>query len=251
MSIQILITALALFITVTGAIAANIVTFKGEDHETVAGRLTKPEGKGPFPAVILLHGFDGMGKHYDAWVARLSSWGYLTLQMDSFGEKEKPSALGPPSERAQDICDAKSYLVGLPYVDPNRIGVIGWALRGASTFTAFCVRSSALKRENPFRAAVAFYPYCYKALFASDFPVLILIGERDDWTPSSLCRKRMPPRQTKHEVTLKVYPGAYHCFDVVGADTSYMGHRIQYDPAAAADAILQVKNFFAKHLRKK
>jgi len=179
----------------------------------------KPEGNGPFPAVILLHGLDGMDKYYDAWADRLANRGYLTLQMDSFGVQDKPNVLGPPSKRAQDVCDAKSYLVGPSYVDPNRIGVIGRSLRGTSTFTAFWVGNSALKRENPFRAAVVFYPYCYKTLFDFDFPVLIQIGERNDWTLLSLCRKRIPPRQTKHHVTLKGYPGTYHCFDVEGVDT--------------------------------
>ena len=40
------------------------------------------------------------------------------------------------------------------------------------------------KRENAFRATVAFYPNCYESLFHLDSPILILIGDQDDWGPA-------------------------------------------------------------------
>ncbi len=251
MSIQIVIAVLVVITAATGATAGETVTFKGEDQETVTGRLTKPGGKGPFPAVILLHGLDGLSKHYDVWAERLSSWGYVALQIDSIGPSEKSSLNNLPSKKAEDFCAAKQYLTSLPFVDDKRIGEIAWSQRGASALVAFCARNVAIKRENASRATVAFYPYCYKSLFHLDSPILILIGDQDDWCPAALCKERMPSGKTRHEIILKVYPGAHHGFDGVGVDENYRGHRLQYNPAAAADAILQVKNFFAKHLKEK
>ncbi len=249
MFIQILIAALVIFSTVTGATASEMVTFKGEDKETVTGKLMKPEGKGPFPAVILLHGLDEMDKHYDAWAERLASWGYLTLQIDDFGPRGKSSLSDPPSKRARDICSAKSYLAGLTYVDPKRVGVIGWSRRGSSTLAALCVGFSSSQKEYPLRAVVAFYPYCFRSLANLEFPLLILIGELDNLSPVATCTERMPKKRTRHEVILKVYPGAYHGFDMEGVSTVYMGHRLEYNPAAAADSIVQVKAFLAKHMK--
>ena len=45
-------------------------------------------------------------------------------------------------------------------------------------------------------------------------PLLILIGESDDWTPAEPCRKLTEiARQAGYPVSIKVYPGAHHSFD--------------------------------------
>lgn len=229
--------------------AAELVTFKGGDQETISARLTKPEGNAPFPALILLHGCPVVEKYYDAWAARLAGWGYVALQMDSFGPRGKSCLSDPPSQRAQDTCSAKSYLSRLPFVDPKRVGIIGWSRRGSCTLVALCKRFLPRESKDPFRAVVAFYPYCFRSLGGLDFPLLILIGELDDWSPVATCLERMPQKKTRHEVILKVYPGAYHCYDAEGVNTEYMGHRLQYNPAASADSIVQVKAFLAKHMK--
>jgi dienelactone hydrolase len=233
---------------VAGAAATEMVEFKGKDQEIVRGRLTKPEGKGPFPAVILLHGCLGIDQHYNVWAKRLGSWGYVALQMDSFGRGGKLNICGPPSRRAQDLCDARSYLLSLSYVDRERIGLMAWSQGAASALASFCSRLSAQKQKNPFRAAVAFYPYCYKPLVEMKLPLLVLVGDRDDYCPSALWRERMPLREARDDRIVKVYPGAYHCFDAEGVDMEYMGHRLRYCPVASSDAVLQVRKFFAKYL---
>ena len=63
------------------------------------------------------------------------------------------------------------------------------------------------------------------------------------------CTEMMPSEQPDSEITLKIYPGAYHDFDWKGMDEVYEGHRMLYDPIAAKDAIIKVKSFFAKHLK--
>ena len=55
--------------------------------------------------------------------------------------------------------------------------------------------------------------------------------------------------KTENEVTLKIYPGAYHDFDWKGINRVVKGHRVRYHPEAAADAIVQVKNHLAQHFK--
>jgi dienelactone hydrolase len=109
------------------------------------------------------------------------------------------------------------------------------------------------KTDDPFRAAVAFYPSCSRMLTGLNAPLMILIGEADDWTPASRCIEKMPKEQAAAEVTLKVYPGAYHGFDTVGANANVRGstgmHHLQYQPEAEADSIVRVREFFGKHLK--
>lgn len=138
----------------------------------------------------------------------------------------------------------------------------GWSHEGALTLAAVSPwnyaawRSlsrplSARKPEAPFRAAVAFYPWiCVARLNDSEALLLILTGELDIVAPVAFLKRNMPSEKTTHEVLLKVYSGAYHTFDGQGMDDKWpSGAWLKYDPAAAADAIVQVREFLAKHLK--
>jgi hypothetical protein len=80
-----------LTVIVIGCATTSPLTFKGSESLMLKGTLMKPKGDGPFPAVVLLHGCEGMGgagsDAYNRWASRLKSWGYLTLQVDSFGPR--------------------------------------------------------------------------------------------------------------------------------------------------------------------
>jgi dienelactone hydrolase len=251
---QIFIVLLLLGVTVQIGLAEN-VTFKSElEGIELTGILTKPEGDGPFPAVVLLHGCGGINKGRDnAWVNRLVKLGYAALQLDSFAPRGMSNIctdwnliVGMIGKRAQDAYEAKSYLGNLSFIDRNRIAVMGWS-HGGTTILETISRSATDDRF--FNAAIAFYPYCYGSLSNLKSPVLILIGEKDDWCPADYCTNFMPSGNTAHEAVLKIYPGAYHDFDYEGLDEVYEGHTLRYDPVAAQDAIIQVKSFLEKHLK--
>jgi dienelactone hydrolase len=235
--------------------AADIVTFKSTDTLTagtplmLTGKLTRPQGDGPFPAIVLLHGCNGIRPNQDVWAKRFADWGYVAFQVDSLGPRGFSDicadvGLVGINQRTQDTYDAKTYLSGLPFVDRNRIGVLGWSHGGITTLSVVDQ-----KRDDPFRSAIAFYPFCNRLLSEFNAPLLILIGDKDLWTPSATCSTKMRPGQAGHEVILKIYPDATHGFDAEGADLFIEGHRILYNPAAAADAIIQVKEFLTKHLK--
>ena len=239
--------------TLTLAACASTVKFKSPTSIAdktplmLRGSLMKPKGDGPFPAVVLLHACAGIDDRQRSWAWRLKKRGYVSLVVDSFGPRRVSNVCGGglpyPSVRAQDAHNAKSYLAELPFVDRNRIAVMGWSHGAIATLTAVYAR-----HDDPFRAAIAFYPRC-SALGEVDAPVLILIGELDDWTPALHCKLLIPAEKTEHKIILKVYPGAYHCFDDRRKDRYYRGHWLAYHPAAAADAIVQVRNFLTKHLK--
>lgn len=232
---------------------------KTEDGKPLmlTGELQKPDGDGPFPAVVMLHRCSGLEKHkksFDIWAKRLAGWGYVSLQVDSFGPRGNPDVCADlfligPKLRAQDAHDAKSYLSGLPFVNPNQIAMIGWSHGGWTVLHTIDAGTYIIKRGDPFRLAIAFYPYCGVPLRNFNAPLLILIGELDDWTPAGMCQLRMPSGNTTPEIILKVYPQAYHAFDLEGLDTYREGHRLLYNQAAANDAIEQVREFLAKHLK--
>ena len=109
-----------------------------------------------------------------------------------------------------------------------------------------------------FAAAVALYPRCdlHAGVYRPVAPLLILIGEKDDWTPAEPCRKLADAaRAAGHPVAIKVYPGAHHSFDSPNR-VRYVAARINPnapggrgattggDPVAWADSIREVIAFF-------
>ena len=254
--ISIVFTLLALMCTPAGA--DETVTFKSLSNNTdgasltLTGHLTKPKGEGPFPAVVLLHGCSGLNRFYHVWAERHAIWGYVTLRVDSFGPRGATSCwdfddrLDLLKKRVKDAYAAKSFLSGFPFVNRNRIGVMGWSQGG---WTVLAALNAGETEPSPFQAAVAFYPLCAEPLTTLNAPLLILTGERDDWCPARLCSSKMPVEKTAHEIILKIYPGAYHCFDWEGVDLEFVGHRLLYHPSASVDAQVRVKEFLAKHLQ--
>ena len=241
---------------------SEIITFKGTgtaaepDPLILTAKLTKPDGDGPFPAVVLLHGCGGiLLKRDNPWAERLSNWGYVALQVDSFRPRGVTSVCADRSsnsrfipKRVRDAYDAKVCLSGLSFVDRNRIAVMGWSHGG---WTTLHVLSE--KERDPFRAAIAFYPWCGIPMTDLNAPLLILMGDADDWTPSKRCTSGMPSERTTHEISMTVYPNAHHGFDGKGVDRRVQGvtgpHRLLYNEKAAEDAIVRVKNFLEKYLK--
>ena len=230
------------------------------DTITLTGKLTRPEGGGPFPALVFLHGCDGvMYDEFTATTDLMIAAGYVVLQVDSFGPRGITGVDGvcggtdwlkaSPRVRARDAHAGKDYLANLTYVDGDRIAVIGWSHGGMTVLEA--VRNHAINepvRLRPFRAAIAFYPYCPLKLPGLDAPLLVLIGDADDWTRAVRCKEMTLEGDTTHQYQLIVYPGASHAFD--WPETwEYLGHEGWYDPVATADAYARVAEFLERHLQ--
>jgi dienelactone hydrolase len=263
MKSKIVVSGVLLFLLTASFAQATgeLVSFKGAsksgDQFILKGILTKPKDQGPFPAVVILHGasgIEGNRKYLDIWAKRFADWGYVSLQVDSFGPRGESDISANPvvidaRKRGQDAHDAKTFLAERPFVNPNQIAIMGWSHGGWAVLYAIDSTLPFQNRGHPFRCAIAFYPHCDVPLRGLNAPLLILAGELDDWLPPERCKQRMPSGQPTLETTLKVYPGAYHGFDLENIDETKQGHRILYDPAATKDAVDQVKNFLAKYLQ--
>lgn len=108
------------------------------------------------------------------------------------------------------------------------------------------------------KAAVAYYPACAPQ-FDRDVavPLLILIGDKDDWSLAANCRKLQAAGFARPELVDAVYyPNAYHSFDSKVADRTITvadgkSHHLAYDPAAAPDAEARTRGFFDKYLNQR
>jgi len=227
------------------------------------GILHRPAGDGPFPAVVMLCGCGGVSgpdaAHQSAWAERLVGWGYVALQVDSFSPRGPGSICdntGSVSDdmRAGDAFAAKSYLSTLSFVDANNIAVLGFS-HGAWAVMRVIDSSYRDKKVTPFKAAVAFYPYCHP-LVDPDTPVLTFVGRKDDWSPASLAEslgREYKNWSWKPDFSLTVYPNATHGFDDEGlrGGVDFMGHHLEYDSTATTDAIARTRAFLAKYIARR
>ena len=235
------------------------VTFKASPslkytyYPKITAKLRKPQGQGPFPAVVLIHGTRGIREHHYRWIERLSRWGYVALLVDSIGMRERynpdfdPITI-PLEGFIRDAYDAKSFLGSLPYVNPARIAVMGWEKGGWAILNEVRERLEFDCEKEPFQAAVTVSPYCSGFLDRTNSPLLVLMGEKDRWCPPGRCR--IPSeRKGDHEVILKVYEGAHHAFDEMGIDKRFQGHHFLYNQESAEDAIERINAFLRRYLK--
>ena len=225
------------------------------------GHLDKPSGPGPFPAVVLMHGCAGIRATHGRWASRLTGLGYVTLILDSLGPRsvfnvcKDPFGIASPNARALDAHGALAFLQGLAFVDRARIGVAGWSHGGNSALAAVDKSGITSRLPQRFKAAIAFYPYCFGG---GDYglPTLILLGGADEWGPLERCQElKAQSRNGGASIELIAYPGAFHAFDVpeLQRGLSVEGlygktYWLQYDKEAHEDAAQRVESFFAEHL---
>lgn len=258
------------------------VSFVGEPRDGRAaarldGVLVVPEGRGPFPALVMLHGCTGLRTRAGTiqrklrfWAEHLCDLGYVSLLVDSFTARGIDEVctgrhmLSPVRDRADDARGALRYLQGRPEVRPDRIGLVGWSNGAAATLSVVFDGGSA---ERDFRAAVAFYPNCTRKYpggpeFRPYAPLYVLVGALDDWTPAAPCMALVErARAAGAAIAIKVYPGAHHAFDAPSTPIRYRpevrnhnkldgdsGATVGTDPSARADAIAEVTGFLAAQL---
>lgn len=233
------------------------------DPVTVRAEVYRPRGNGAFPAVIVLHGCGGHDAHHERWAERLVSWGYVAVVVDSFASRGygsicKETTAVTPEMRVSDIYGTAEYLRKLPYIDKDRMGLLGFS-HGAWTIMKAIQEKYQLKLFG-IRAAVAYYPYCNPKLDVRiDIPLLVLMGEDDDWTPAALCRKLQADEALKKGAPVEMifYPGAYHGFDRPQAVSEVSGwsvgggvkrHKMGGNPKAAEDSFKRTREYFARRL---
>jgi dienelactone hydrolase len=254
--------ALALIAGTTAAAAAEAVNFPSLDGRTnLTAHLSRPAGDAPRPALVLMHGCSGllnargnMLPIYQAWARALVVQGYVVLTIDSaasrgFGQTctAGPDRITMYRDRPRDAYAALQYLQSKPFVQADRVGLIGWSQGGGVVLLTINDNSSGrpagmipksgdrfsdqiMPQQNlarEFKAAVAFYPGACSETYQSKpytqveplgwttpVPLLVLFGEADVWTPLAPCEAFLAGAKARgNPVELKVYPSAVHGFD--------------------------------------
>jgi dienelactone hydrolase len=226
---------------------------------TIEAYLSKPEGPGPFPAVVSLHGCNGLRASLRVAEGEyLKALGYVALVVDSFATRGIRDACvsSPMPNRHADALGALAYLSKLSFVDPRRIALIGRSQGGGVGLQVASIQPVDVydvPDDLTYQAIVAFYPPCQVATDELALPALVMIGDADDWTPVKDCERWMARRAGRGApVKFLVYPGARHAFDIaaVGNDLELFGHKLKYDPDAADRANDEARAFLRQYLER-
>jgi carboxymethylenebutenolidase len=143
----------------------ELITFASGDL-ALKGFVWKPEGPGPFPAIVWNHGSEKLPGTVDSVAPYFVSRGYIFFVPHRRGQGRSPgayimdqlNAATSPEQRSrmlvalnevhlQDQLAALAYLRSLPYVDQNRLVVMGASFGGIQTMLA-------IERGSGYRVAV-------------------------------------------------------------------------------------------------
>jgi len=266
--------ALAAALWTTAATGAESVDIS-EGTLTLHATLYRPEGPGPFPAIVALHdcgGIDGRpaatAQLYAEWAKVLVAAGFVVIFPDSFGSRGLGSqcrvrqpTIHSSKERVTDAEAARQWLQAQTYVRPERVSLLGWSTGGTTALWAVRPNTAPHDGKPDFRSAVALYPGCGRlreTAWSARIPTLILVGSADDWKLASTCQQMVAgARGRSARAVIVVYPGAHHEFDRANsplrlrtglahtADPSGRAHS-GTNPAARADALKRVPQWLAR-----
>lgn len=125
------------------------ITYKARDGKDIHGYLTVPNGKPPFPLIVLPHGGPFVSEYvsYDKWGQMLANNGYLVLQPQYRGSTNygvdfyTAAFLGPEGGQGgrkmqDDKDDGALHLVKIGRADPDRMAMVGWSYGGYAAAVA-------------------------------------------------------------------------------------------------------------------
>jgi dienelactone hydrolase len=269
--ISLLAIRLAALLAAGAAPAGTLVEFPnlpGREPAHLIGYLARPDAglsalassqrgdNAPYPAVVVLHGCSGISSHSTGIADRLGSWGYVALTVDSLAPRGITGRCqgGTFIDQAFDAYAALRYLSRLEFVDPARTAVLGQSMGGSAALYAIARDLAAQYFTERFRAAIAYYPGCGVAAASHmTAPVLVLIGEMDEWNPAERCREVAARRRPDSApIALSVYPGVHHAFDVAQLSPGIRawGGWVEYNEPAAKDAEKKTRAFLDDYLAK-
>ena len=222
--------------------------------------VARPQGEGPFPAVVVVSEIFGVHAYIQDVCRRLAHEGYAAIAPAFFVRAGDPA---PLSDMAQvqaivaqagyeqvmgDVSAALDWLNGQIWADSDRLGITGFCWGGKVVWQA-------VARFAAFKAGVAWYGRLAPAEGASGgdpwpvdlaadlkAPVLGLYGEQDRGIPltSVEAMREALARAGRSDSRIVVYPGAGHAF--------HADYRPSYQAEAARDGWDRMLDHFRANL---
>lgn len=231
-------------------------------------RVTTPTGDGPFPTALLASGCDGPKDNMALWADELKKIGWASVMIDSHTPRGYDEfqlwrliCVGqvlPGAQRAGDLAVALRDVAKMPFVDPERLVLLGASHGGWSILDLFALAAENRRpygltrwpdgpKPDELAGAVLLYPYCGFLSRVSDVgwsantPMQFILVEGDQITNEDDCLAvidRMSAEGRPTQTT--IIQGATHGFDQ--QDRSFFSP-LQFNQDATDKAIAVVTSF--------
>jgi len=210
----------------------------------VWGVLELPRAPGPHPAVVVLHGSFGWRPVYAEIARVLADSGFVALAINYFAETGRDTL---PEQRLQllprwhaAIRSAVDYLRAQPFVDSNRLGVVGFS-RGAFLAVSLASSMPGVKAVVDYFGGIDTSAKSLKDQLRDFPPLLILHGDADTLVPVSRAYQ-LKEAVIAHggEVEMHIYAGAHHAFNATFSPS--------YSETAALDSFRRTVEFLKRRL---
>jgi dienelactone hydrolase len=244
--------------TASFAVTSTPVTFK-EDGKTFQGEMYLPTNtKGPFPLVVVVHGWWGKSKHPVTQAKRIAEeLGYAALAVDLYGDGEtvgtpqEAQALAAPfyEDPSMGVERIQKFIAAAPKnsVDVSKVVSIGYCFGGTQSLNL--ARSGKMPDAAKLLGVVSFHGGLSSSLKAEEpirAKILVLHGAADKMvTDQDVMAFKEEMSKAHADLTFIAYPGALHAF--TDPDATKTGERfnipIAYDANADKDSWQRLREF--------
>jgi len=221
-----------------------MVAFPGSSIPQLGAYLARPEGDGPFPALVVVHEAFGLNEQIKEVARRFAGEGYLALAVDLFGGRNVVVCMlrmfggmllnSLDHGGVRDLRAALDWLAAQPGVNAGRIGAVGYCMGGSLAIALSCA-------DNRLKAIAPYYAMNPRPLeaVARACPV---VGSYPEADFTAKAGRILDVELDKYDVAhdIKIYPNAKHSFFTNPGD--------DHGVAAAADSWRRVLVFFEEHI---
>jgi dienelactone hydrolase len=198
-----------------------------------------PSDQGHFPTLVAIPGCSGISsddpiaeesnpeiheddllfrRHYRYMAEKLKAEGFAVLLVNIHAAEGLVTACADPMDgelMAEYINEAVAWASELPYVDPDKLHIIGWSMGGRGVLKWL----DGLRGEaTSVRSAIAVYPQCREQRnLTVSMPLLMLLGGSDDIADPTVCESLVDSVASNQQIMVHSYPGARHGFDIEDA----------------------------------
>ncbi len=233
-------------------------------------KIVRPNGKGPFPCVFMVHGCGRADVPQTPYAEALKEKGFVSIIIDSFAPRHISDVEARmtvctgiqlhANERVGDLAAAMEWSKQFDFIDQSDLHAIGWSHGGWCLMDAVAIAAEIprharidfdwLPMLGTLKSLFCIYPWCgigsytYTKGWKHNIPTHVIVCGRDMVTGDALAKRAVEKlRRDGIEIDITSFPTATHSFD----ETESVHPTHQYSQAYLHQAIDLVCGHFESH----
>ncbi len=201
-----------------GRVEVSNVTYQNYNGIPIRAKLLRPvdaAADNPMPGVVYIHGYQNNRETGDAYSLEIARRGFVVLNIDAIGRGNSgiPGDPGQPDfDETYGGTQSIAYLRSLPYVDPDRVGIVGHSLGAEMAYQV------ALNDPTINALVITGFAYGLDASETEPRNMLMIIGKWDEFRDRMTGTRDIEAEWMSTERTKQVFPVDNPEFEVTYGD---------------------------------